>query len=632
MRGICTFDNTKRWSTSIRSVYHEISFDNNADHQFQHNHPYLAPTIAAAATNIPTTTTTTTTCTNPSNGSYSNNNVHHNNRNKTKTSTLNIPLFRFMSRNITIISNDLQSRSFSTPSEESNNNSNNNNSNSINDSIQTSLRRLARPFLLAYHPDRLPNMDETSKSVNLCAVQTLNGMIDTLQILHDRAIPNASSTNTSTPTATYANAASNMTQLESKYEIEFVVPSTTSNDNHHNTHYSGHDENIFQSTTTGSPTTMTVNSVQSSLSIRKSKHNQTTTTTRRSVDLTFSQKDREALQLIDPFTKRYDERAARHIWTKGACEIGKLLRVAGLTIPSEIRDLENAYDNDQWECYNQMDEELGLGLNWNTNDIDSSTTQFQSSFGRTRKKTPRELARERFYKRTDWNKLRQLYDEAFEDAERDIATQGLIRNNEERKRELVANVVSRIRIQKVVTNNNNNNSNNNTHSTNTASSDDHHDPSLLQDPIEQLIATRRISLLFLDHFDTLQMEDMGRLWESIVIVLTPARKNNNRSNHHQNHNINSNGNASQENDNSKQGPGIPYSRLRRLTRARESGYKFAFHDGGRLTAYIPIDFLEDELLNEFKRHLRHFHSLLIDPNNDLESFLPPYFKQFQSQP
>jgi len=43
------------------------------------------------------------------------------------------------------------------------------------------------------------------------------------------------------------------------------------------------------------------------------------------------------------------------------------------------------------------------------------------------------------------------------------------------------------------------------------------------DVVQQLIAIRRLSMILYDNFDYLQMEEMGRMWEQLVIVLTPPR-------------------------------------------------------------------------------------------------------------
>jgi hypothetical protein len=44
------------------------------------------------------------------------------------------------------------------------------------------------------------------------------------------------------------------------------------------------------------------------------------------------------------------------------------------------------------------------------------------------------------------------------------------------------------------------------------------------DVVAQLVAMRRLSILLCDSFDVLKMEKMGRMWERLVIVLTPPRR------------------------------------------------------------------------------------------------------------
>ena len=159
--------------------------------------------------------------------------------------------------------------------------------------------------------------------------------------------------------------------------------------------------------------------------------------------------------------------------------------------------------------------------------------------------------------------------------------------------------------------------------------------------MSQLIAIRRLSLLFSDNFDYLEMEEMGRLWETMVIVLTPERRS--RRNHGDDPVV-----------------GTPFSRLKRLKRGRESGFKFAFHsvetdevgangdeDGDdndnnnndtdgedqmdRVTVYIPVDFLDDDLISEMKWHLDDFHALCLS-RGELEGMFPPDEKKFQDDP
>lgn len=395
-----------------------------------------------------------------------------------------------------------------------------------------SLKQLIRPFLMKFHPDRqgvgIENNTATAREVNLAALQTLNGMIDTIDQVYNRAVDPEKFT------------LKGRIDLKNKYVIEFLVPS----------------DNVRSG-------------------VKKLKD--VPTASRRSVEILFSDRDVNSAQMIDSHGK-YSIPAAFTLKVKAMREISKLLRVAGLHVPrdleSQIEASTNAIMGDMSTREKMLLDELNLDHNR------TKTTNFGHG---TRPKTPYELSRDKFMQSVDWKKYNQMYKEALKDMEKDIATEGLISMNEERIQRFVADVISRVRVDENAAN----------------------EESL--DVLQQLIAIRRLSLLLTDNFEKLEMEDMGRLWESLYIVLIPER-------------------------NAQEGKtGLPFSRLKRLKKGKESGYKFSYNADDSVTAYVPIDFLDDELVREFKSHLSDFYSICLSKGG-IDDYFPSYYSYFGGQP
>lgn len=396
------------------------------------------------------------------------------------------------------------------------------------------LKQLIRPFLMKFHPDRqgLENQKITSiaREVNLEALQTLNGMIDTIDQIYNRAAdPSKFSLR-------------GRLELKKKYLIEFLV------------------------------TTDEGKSV-----VKKPKD--VPISSRRSVELLFSDRDVSAVQTVDSNGK-YSVVAAMALKVKAMREISKLLRVAGLQIP---KDLESQIEAQQSVGTAQNTDGMSIHEQLLHDELNLNSNHFGRNFGRgTRPMTKFELSREKYMQSTDFKKYNKMYDEALKDMEKDLATEGLISMSEERIQRFVAQVISRVRVDEKYI----------------------HDPSL--DALQQLIAIRRLSLLLSDNFETLEMEDMGKLWESMFIVLIPERKTKEVK------------------------TGLPYSRLKRLKRGKESGYKFAYNADDSVTAYVPIDFLDDELISEFKTHLSDFYSLCLS-RSGLDDYFPSYYSEFKGK-
>jgi len=391
------------------------------------------------------------------------------------------------------------------------------------------LRRLARPFLLTYHPDRHVNNGGTTvvRDANMKAIQNLNEMIDAVEYLHDRAV-NPSSTNIR-----------GKVDLAPCYTIEFLVPSS---------------ERKFG----------------------EKKPKNELVSTRRSVDLSFTESERNSIQISDKANGKYSIQAAESLKLKAMKEIRKLLRVAGLTVPKDLDDeLERLSADENGEL-------TAKEILYNELDIDGNVYE-KSRFGRgfnlpKGAKTPYEQSRERLIQKlqASSSKLRQMYEDAVEDMKADFVTKGLIQRNAERRQKAVSEIISRVRVY--ATSKDESLPRDNETIYNVAGDD-----SDGLDAIGQLIAIRRMSLLFNANFEDLDIEGMGRLWGKVSIVLTPRR-----------------------NSEKNRKPGTPYSRKRRLRIGKESGFKFKFDADERCTVYIPVDFTDEEILGEIKRHLNDF--------------------------
>ena len=194
-----------------------------------------------------------------------------------------------------------------------------------------------------------------------------------------------------------------------------------------------------------------------------------------------------------------------------------------------------------------------------------------------------ERNREAFFSRVNWKRQDEMYQQAIADAEADRVTAGLIRNDPQRRMAHLAEILAKVRVQE------------------TTMSDSHNkqeEDAAGVDPIMQLVALRRLSLLLDEHFDDLQLEEMGRMWENTVLILTPSRYYNTS-------------------------PSALYRRGKRNTHGdamAKNGFKIALHANDSVTIYIPVDFRDDELIAHLKRHVNDYESLL---GLGLEDMFPP---------
>ena len=148
-------------------------------------------------------------------------------------------------------------------------------------------------------------------------------------------------------------------------------------------------------------------------------------------------------------------------------ELSKLLRVAGLEIP------DHGYNEPFADTFTAEDGDLQRRPQ-------NQSSRYQQS-------------RARFVSRIDWKKYKQVYNQAIQDMKDDLATHQLLRNNPKLRREHLAHILSRIQV---------------------------HDPMITI--TEQAIAFRRLALLLDQHFDDLKLDDWGRLWETVTLILVPG--------------------------------------------------------------------------------------------------------------
>lgn len=231
---------------------------------------------------------------------------------------------------------------------------------------------------------------------------------------------------------------------------------------------------------------------------------------RRKVELTVPAMVQKSTGLAAPDTV-FHHKAAR--------ELVKLLRVAALPIPS----LQGSSD---LRIEDMDDDDLLARPHHHRFD----TVPHPSS--------PRAVYRanrERFTSAINWKEYQKAYRAAIADMQADRATSGLVRNHAGRRRRLIAHILSQ------------------------AECDDDIDVT------EQLVAFRRLSLLLDEHFDELQLEDLGAYWESCRLELSADRD-----------------------------------------------FAFTLHPDNSVTIRIPVDFTDEQLIREFDRNLWDFVDVVED--------------------
>jgi hypothetical protein len=166
-----------------------------------------------------------------------------------------------------------------------------------------------------------------------------------------------------------------------------------------------------------------------------------------------------------------------------------------------------------------------------------------------RGKTAWDRSRDRFFRRINWNKFDQVYEQALKDAQANLETKGLIRDNPKLRRQLLAKILSHIQFTEAV------------------------------EPLERLVAFRRLLRLLDENFDYLELESFGGYWEDLRILVTESRPYNTSSS----------------------------AMRKRRQRHLETGYRFTIHHDNSVTVQIPVDFRNDELIQELRRNVKDFY-------------------------
>jgi len=517
-------------------------------------------------------------------------------------------------------------------------------------SSSKSLKKVIRPFLRACHPDVLSSsqvhiddgsissrrkqhpLSQQAKDKNLKAVQTLNGLIDVLDDLISRCTP-ASYQQSRHDTTTKKSAAS-LPELNSRYEIEFILPPTT-----------------------------TTNTADDNDKPIKRKHRDKLALTLRSITISFPDTLRSNVRqyALNTYPEEEAYQTAQQLKDHAMSELLRLLTIAGMSVPVDVINDQRQQGGDhgqgdqrkqkgQWTLSDHFLHELGIVPS--TEDVQE--TPSQAFFGRTQSRPTsphlrqstapptyshpqlqqqREAFMQSFQKVS--HKFENDYDQAFLDAQADHTTTRLNLYNEntvegrERREQLVSTICGGVRIWR-------------------AKIDDKDADQDLEDEVPegldvvaQLIAIRRLSLILYDNFDYLKMEKMGRMYEQLTIVLTPPRNNltsrrkpqkmlredgtrihpgrklnkweRNKKKRDRLQNLGSRGRMryiaekylgkkndddTEEGDEEEKKPSYQF----------ESGFRFSYGTQsdqgiGKVTAYIPVDFRDGELVRQMYTHL-----------------------------
>jgi len=272
----------------------------------------------------------------------------------------------------------------------------------------------------------------------------------------------------------------------------------------------------------------------------------------------------------DPPHPREEEafRVAVRLRDHALGELLRLLAIAGMQAPASSVDemksqqLQQQHPRgrpprpnteNEWTLSDHFLHELGLDPN--AEEINADPTPMKPAgqslafFGRTRARPSRHeptrpdeapppqykhpyLRRQRaeFMNSIPWDKFATDYDQAFLDAQANWTTNRLklydanTAEGRERREEFASRICGRVRIWRRSVD-----GGGAAGSGDGSDGDDEGGDITLDeipeglDVVAQLVAIRRLSIILVENFDHLRMENMGRMWERLVIVLTPPR-------------------------------------------------------------------------------------------------------------
>ncbi len=213
-------------------------------------------------------------------------------------------------------------------------------------------------------------------------------------------------------------------------------------------------------------------------------------------------------------------------------QVMKLLRMADLPLPK--LDMET-YDMDDTQS--------------SLENFEVGEEYLADQVMKDRSKTAWDRSRDRFLRRINWTKFDKVYQQALRDAQANMETQGLIRDNAKLRTQFLARILSHIQFTDAV------------------------------QPLEKLVAYRRLLRLLDENFDYLHLESFGKYWEELGILVTESRPYNTSST----------------------------AMRKRRERHLETGYRFTIHHDNAVTVQIPVDFRNDELIQELHRNIKDFY-------------------------
>ena len=257
------------------------------------------------------------------------------------------------------------------------------------------------------------------------------------------------------------------------------------------------------------------------------------------------------LQLPPPHATTVD------VQSLAARQLSKLLHIAGLPASKTLIQLKNQslmqdHQRDGYYFDDENDDFFGENVGLTREEQEQRR---RHGGGRRRYKTVWEQSRDAFTANIDWKKFDQLYEEAHRDMEADYMTAGLIRDNPKRRRELLATILQRVQV--------------------IADTD-------AVSTLDKLVTLRRLYHILDDNFDLLQLEECGRFWETVNIILQGPRPYNSSST----------------------------ALHKRASQKLDTGFGYTIHHDNTMTIRIPIDFKDQELINELDRNVWDFYNLM----------------------
>ena len=284
----------------------------------------------------------------------------------------------------------------------------------------------------------------------------------------------------------------------------------------------------------------------------------------------------------------------------GTHELTKLLRVAGLPSPPQAVTFEDALaeefrndvmgddDDDKGGMYEEEDpssfqEDGGDGGFRRAHFRYRRRRQQKQQQKPVDRRTQYEKNRDRFTAGIQWQNYDKLLKQAEEENLASWATEDAFDKNPVARQKLIARILARIRLDK---NDDPDDDNNSDNSISFA---------------EQLIAFRRLSILLETNFNFLRLHQHGAFWESSChFVLTAARGYN---------------------------LGSTALRKRSLRQGGDTGYSFTVHPDNTVTIRVPIDFGDDELIQELDRNVWDFYDLM--GGAGFEELFPVGFSKYE---